>query len=387
MAKQDYYETLGVEKGADSDVLKKAYRKKAMQYHPDRNKDDKAAEAKFKEANEAYDVLKDEQKRAAYDRYGHSAFENGGGGAGAGGFGGGGFGGGGAGMGGFGDIFEEMFGGAGMGGRQQRSANAARRGSDLQMSVSVTLDEAFNGRDMTIKVPRAETCEPCKGSGAKAGTSASTCGTCQGAGRVRAQQGFFTVERTCHACQGQGSIIKEKCGTCRGNGRVEQTKSLKITIPKGVDHGRKIRIPGEGEAGFKGGGHGDLYLIVQVKDHELYTREGPHLYCRVPIPMATASLGGSVEVPTIEGKKASVKIPAGTQTGQQFRLRGKGMSILRSESRGDMYIEIFVETPVNLNKKQQEFMKNLGSAENSPNSPKSTAFFKKVKELWSDLTE
>lgn len=388
MAKKDYYEVLGVSKDADADEIKKAYRKKAMEFHPDRNKDNKDAEAKFKEANEAYDVLKDEQKKAAYDRYGHAAFENGmGGGAGpgAGGMGGGA---GAAGFSDFSDIFEEMFGGAGgMGGMGGRTRSNANRGADLQMATSISLEDAFNGREITIKVPRAETCDTCGGSGAKAGTKPETCSTCDGAGRVRAQQGFFTIERTCHSCGGAGQIIKERCTTCNGDGRVKKTKNLKVTIPAGVDDGRRIRVPGEGEAGIKGGPAGDLYLIINIKDHELFDREGPHIYCRVPVPVSTAALGGNVEVPTIEGKKASVKIPPGTQTGQQFRLRGKGMSILRSTARGDMYIEIFVETPVNLNKKQQDFIKQFGDPKNSPNSPKSNAFMKKMKELWDDLTD
>jgi molecular chaperone DnaJ len=385
MAKKDYYDVLGVAKGATADELKKAYRKKAMEHHPDRNKDDKAAEAKFKEANEAYDVLKDDQKKAAYDRYGHGAFENGMGGGGAGGFGGGA---GGAGFADFGDIFEEMFGGGGArGGFGGASRGGAMRGSDLQMSTSVTLEDAYNGKEITIKAPRAEKCDTCSGSGAKPGTKPETCGTCSGAGRIRAQQGFFTVERTCNVCNGAGQIIKEKCGTCHGQGRVQKEKMLKVSIPAGVEDGRRIRLPGEGEAGLKGGPSGDLYVVINLKQNDFFEREGPHLYCRVPVPVSTAALGGTIEVPTIEGKKSSVKIPAGTQTGQQFRLRGKGMSILRSSARGDMYIEIFVETPVNLNKKQADFMKQFDDPKNSPNSPKSSAFMNKMKELWSDLTE
>ncbi|MAS87435.1 MAG: molecular chaperone DnaJ [Micavibrio sp.] len=385
MAKRDYYDVLGVSKNATADELKKAYRKKAMEFHPDRNKDDKTAEAKFKEANEAYDVLKDEQKKAAYDRYGHGAFEHGGMGGGAGGFGGGA---GGAGFADFGDIFEEMFGGGGArGGFGGASRGGAMRGSDLQMSTSVTLEDAYNGKDITIKVPRAEKCDTCSGSGAKPGTKPETCGTCGGAGRVRAQQGFFTIERTCHVCNGAGQIIKEKCSTCHGQGRVQKEKMLKVSIPAGVEDGRRIRLPGEGEAGLKGGPSGDLYVVINIKQNDFFEREGPHLYCRVPVPVSTAALGGTIEVPTIEGKKSSVKIPAGTQTGQQFRLRGKGMSILRSSARGDMYIEIFVETPVNLNKKQADFMKQFDDPKNSPNSPKSSAFVNKMKELWNDLTD
>lgn len=387
MSKKDYYEVLGVSKDAPADEIKKAYRKKAMQYHPDRNKDDKESEVKFKEAGEAYDVLKDEQKKAAYDRYGHAAFENGhggfGGGGGAGGFGGAGA----AGFSDFGDIFEEMFGGGGRGGFGGGARSGVQRGADLQMGVTISLEEAFKGKEMTIKVPRAESCDTCKGSGAKPGTKPETCSTCGGQGRVRAQQGFFTVERTCHTCGGQGKIIKEKCATCHGQGRVQKEKNLKISIPAGVDDGRRIRLSGEGEAGLKGGPSGDLYIVTQIRNHDFFDREGPHLYCRVPVSVSTAALGDNVEVPTIEGKKASVKIPAGTQTGQQFRLKGKGMSILRSTARGDMYIEIFVETPVNLDKKQQDFIKQFGDPKNSPHSPKSSAFMNKMKELWDDLTD
>ncbi len=380
----DYYDILGVKKGASADELKKAYRKQAMKYHPDTNKD-AGAEDKFKEINEAYDVLKDDQKRAAYDAYGKQAFQGGMGGGAGGGFSNFGFGTGGAA--GFSDIFEEMFGGGGRGGFGGGGRGGVQRGADLQMGVSITLEEAFKGKEMTVKVPRAESCDTCKGSGAKPGTKPETCSTCGGQGRVRAQQGFFTVERTCHTCGGQGKIIKEKCATCHGQGRVQKEKNLKISIPAGVDDGRRIRLSGEGEAGLKGGPSGDLYIVTKIKNHDFFDREGPHLYCRVPVSVSTAALGGNVEVPTIEGKRASVKIPAGTQTGQQFRLKGKGMSILRSTARGDMYIEIFVETPVNLDKKQQDFIKQFDDPKNSPNSPKSSAFMKKMKELWDDLTD
>ncbi len=390
MSKKDYYEVLGVDRGVDKDALKKAYRKLAMKYHPDQNKDNKEAEARFKEVSEAYDVLKDEQKRAAYDRYGHAAFDGSmgggfGGGAGAGGahgFGGG-FGGAG-----FSDIFDEIFGDA-MGGRTGggRGRSGAMRGADLQVRRTISLEDAFLGKETTITLTRPETCGTCDGSGAKPGTKPTTCGTCGGAGRVRAQQGFFTVERTCPECGGAGQVVKEACPDCHGAGRIEKEKKLKMTIPAGVEDVRRIRLSGEGEAGVKGGPSGDLYVLIDIQPHEFFTREGPHLYCRVPIPVSVAALGGKIEVPTIEGKKTSVKIPEGTQTGQQFRLRGKGMSILRSTARGDMYIEVFVETPVNLDKKQQDFMKSFGDPTNSPHSPKSSAFFKKVKELWSDLTE
>jgi len=386
----DYYDLLGVEKGASADEIKKAYRKQAMKYHPDTNKD-AGAEAKFKEINEAYDVLKDDQKRAAYDAYGKQAFQGGGaGGAGRGGFSDFGFGTGGAA--GFSDIFEEMFGDM-MGGRGRGGAGGAAnrggamRGSDLQYSLDITLEEAFAGVEKTIRIPTWETCEVCEGTGAKPGTSPVTCGTCNGLGRVRAQQGFFTVERTCPTCGGAGQIIKDKCGNCAGEGRLRTSKTLKVNVPAGIEAGRRIRLNGEGEAGVKGGPAGDLYVLIGVKPHKFYQREGANLQCRVPVAMATAALGGEVEVPTIEGGKAEVKIPAGTQTGQQFRLKGKGMRVLHSSHRGDAYIEIFVETPVNLSTKQKDLMKEFGGKDPSKNSPESAGFFNKVKEFWEDLTD
>jgi molecular chaperone DnaJ len=386
----DYYDILGVKKGASADEIKKGYRKMAMKYHPDQNKDNPEAEAKFKEVNEAYDILKDDQKRAAYDRYGKAAFEQGGmgGGAGrgAGGFSDFGFGTGGAG--GFSDIFEEMFGDM-MGGRggQATGRGGASRGSDLQYTLDIDLADAFKGVEKTIRVPTWEECETCDGSGAKAGTKPETCGSCNGVGRVRAQQGFFTVERTCPTCGGAGQIIKEKCGSCAGEGRMRTSKTLKVNVPAGIDHGRRIRLSGEGEAGIKGGPAGDLYVLINIKPHKFYQREGANLYCRVPVAMTTAALGGEVKVPTIEGGKAEVKIPAGTQTGQQFRLKGKGMSVMRSTSRGDAYIEIFVETPVNLSSKQKDLLKQFGGKDPDKNSPESAGFFNKVKEFWEDLTD
>lgn len=385
----DYYDLLGVKKDASADEIKKAYRKMAMKYHPDQNKDNPEAEAKFKEVNEAYDVLKDEQKRAAYDRYGKAAFENGGMGGGprgGGGFSDFGFGTNGAA--GFSDIFEEMFGDM-MGGRARQAygGGGAARGSDLQYTLDIGLQEAFTGIEKTIRVPTWESCETCHGNGAKAGTKPDTCGSCNGIGRVRAQQGFFTVERTCPTCGGAGQVIKEKCGSCAGEGRMRTSKTLKVNIPAGIEHGRRIRLSGEGEAGIKGGPAGDLYVLINVKPHKFYQREGANLYCRVPVAMTTAALGGDIKVPTIEGGKAEVKIPAGTQTGQQFRLRGKGMSVLRSTSRGDAYIEIFVETPVNLSSKQKDLLKEFGGKDPSKNSPESAGFFNKVKEFWDDLTD
>ena len=386
---QDFYKTLGVEKGASKDELKKAYRKLAMKYHPDQNKDNPEAEAKFKEVSQAYEILKDDQKRAAYDQFGEAAFDGSMGGAG--GPGAGGFGGGGAGA--FSDIFEDMFGDMmGGGGRGGRSGGASR-GSDLQYTLEISLEEAFKGKEAKIKVPVNETCDSCKGSGAKDGSSANECSTCGGAGRVRQQQGFFTIERTCPTCQGQGTIIKDACTKCHGEGRTKKEKNLQIKVPAGVDSGRRIRLSGEGEAGLRGGPHGDLYVLLSVKRHKFFKRDGANLFCRVPIAITKASLGGEVQVPTIEGNSAKVKIPPGTQTGQQFRLKGKGMSMMQSQNRGDLFIEIFVETPVNLNKKQQDLMKQLdkdvgdGKSGASKHSPESSGFFTKMRDLWDDLKD
>ena len=386
----DYYETLGIQKGADAAEIKKAYRKKAMKYHPDTNKDE-GAEAKFKEINEAYDVLKDEQKRSAYDRYGKAAFEGGmGGGQRGGGFSDFGFGTGG-GSAGFSDIFEEMFGDMMGGGRGRGGGQSARggvgRGSDLQYSLDITLEEAFKGTEKTIRIPTWESCETCGGDGAKPGTSPTSCTSCNGAGRVRAQQGFFTVERACPTCGGAGETIKDKCVSCSGQGRMRTSKTLKVNVPAGIEEGRRIRLTGEGEAGVKGGPSGDLYVLVGIKSHKFYQREGANLYCRVPVAMTTATLGGDVKIPTIEGGKAEVKVPAGTQTGQQFRLKNKGMSMLQSSARGDAYIEIFVETPINLSTRQKDLLKQFGGKDPSKNSPESAGFFNKVKEFWDDLTD
>lgn len=390
MANQDYYEMLGIAKGASEDDIKKAFRKLAMVHHPDKNPGDKKAEAKFKELNQAYDVLKDPEKRAAYDRYGHAAFDGsfgrGGGGGQAGGFD---FNAGG--MGGFSDIFEEMFGdimgGRGGQGRGGYSQRGAARGADLQYGLEIGLEEAFKGTEKTIRVPTFATCEICTGSGAKPGTKPETCPTCHGQGRVRAAQGFFTIERACPTCGGAGQTIREKCTNCGGAGRVRKEKSLKVNIPSGIEHGRRIRLSGEGEAGANGGPAGDLYVLINLKAHKLFTREGADLHCRVPIAMSIAALGGTIEVPTIEGGRAEVKLPAGTQTGQQFRLKGKGMSMMRSSARGDLYIELFVETPVHLSKKQQDLLKEFAGKDPSANSPESQGFFKKVKEFWNDLTD
>jgi molecular chaperone DnaJ len=384
MAAKDFYEILGVKNDASADEIKKAYRKLAMKFHPDQNKDNPEAEEKFKEISEAYDILKDNQKRAAFDRYGSSAFDGSMGG-GAGGFSGGGFSGGGAA---FSDIFEDMFGDI-MGGGRQRSHTGAMRGSDLQYTVEMTLEEAHKGKESKINIPVNDKCEPCGGSGSADGSKTHNCDTCGGSGRIRQQQGFFTIERTCPSCHGEGISIKNPCKNCGGAGRVHKNKTLKVKIPAGVETGRRIRLTGEGEAGVRGGPSGDLFVMINVKPHKLFKRDGANLFCRVPITVTRAALGGEIEVPTIEGTRASVKIPAGTQTAQQFRMRGKGMRMLRSDSRGDMYIEIFVETPVNLNKKQQSLLRDLDSSMsgNNNNSPESSGFFKKIREFWDDLSE
>ncbi|PPR11015.1 MAG: Chaperone protein DnaJ [Alphaproteobacteria bacterium MarineAlpha11_Bin1] len=387
MAKQDYYETLGVDRSANEQGLKSAYRKLAMKFHPDRNPDDAAAEAKFKEVSEAYDVLKDAEKRAAYDQFGHAAFEGGGAGAGGGGFD---FGGGG----GFADIFDEMFGDFVGGGRGQaggRGRTGASRGSDLRYNMQISMEDAFKGRETQIRVQTAVTCDECNGSGAAKGSQPTVCGTCKGRGKVRAQQGFFTVERTCPTCNGAGQVIADPCHNCSGAGRVQKEKTLKVTIPAGVEDGTRIRLAGEGEAGVQGGGAGDLYIFIAVAPHKLFRREEADLHIQVPIPMATAALGGSIEVPTIEGKRAKVTIPKGAQSSHQFRLRNKGMSVLRSQSRGDMYIDVVVETPVNLSKRQEELLREFQGEKpakgQSTTSPESEGFFSRVKELWDDLTD
>lgn len=391
MAK-DFYNVLGVDKSASAEEIKKSYRKLAMKYHPDQNKDNKDAEAKFKELNEAYDVLKDEQKRAAYDRFGSGAFDGSMGG-GPGGFRGGpggfeGFAGGN-----FSDIFEDIFGDM-MGGARGRAGggrSSAMRGADLQYTMDISLEDAFKGKDVTIKVPVQDVCDTCEGTGAEGKAKPETCPTCQGSGRVRATQGFFTIERACATCNGDGQIIKNPCKTCSGSGRVRKDKTLKVNVPAGIDSGRRIRLNGEGEAGYRGGPAGDLYVLITVKPHKFFAREGANLHCRVPIPMTTATLGGEIEVPTISGGRTKVKVPAGTQTGQQMRLKGQGMSVMRSDARGDLYIEIFVEIPVNLNSKQKELFQKLAedleNDKGAKHSPESTGFIKKMKELWSDLTE
>jgi molecular chaperone DnaJ len=380
MAKRDYYETLGVAKGADEKALKSAYRNMAKKFHPDANPGNTEAEAKFKEINEAYDVLKDPQKKAAYDRFGHQAFEGGAGGRPGGGAG-------------FGpdfsssmnDIFEDLFGdfmgGGGGRGRQRQSRGGAQRGSDLRYNLEVSLTEAFAGKTAQVRVPSSVQCDTCKGSGAKPGTQPKTCATCGGAGAVRSQSGFFTVERACHTCQGRGQVIADPCGACQGQGRVTKERNLSVNIPAGVEDGTRIRLAGEGEAGVRGGPNGDLYIFLSLRPHEFFQRDGADLFCKVPISMATAALGGEVEVPTIDGKKARVTIPEGTQNAKQFRLKSKGMPVLRSQQSGDMYIQVSVETPVNLTRRQRELLKEFDT-EARNNSPESEGFFAKAKAFW-----
>jgi molecular chaperone DnaJ len=379
MAKQDYYDLLGVTRSAKADEIKKAYRKLAMKYHPDKNQGDKEAEKKFKEISEAYEILKDEQKRAAYDRMGHAAFEGGMGGGSQGGFNPGGFG---FESSGFGNIFDDMF-SEFMGGGRGRQAETSLRGADLRYNMEITLEDAFKGLKKNIKIPTNVPCEICHGSGAAPGTKPETCPTCHGQGKVHARQGFFTIERTCSHCHGMGQIIKDPCKTCHGSGRVRKEKTLSISIPAGIEEGARIRLAGEGEAGLRGGATGDLYIFLHIKPHKLFHRDGPNIYCQVPIPMTTATLGGEIEVPTIEGHKTRVKIPGGTQSNKQFRLKGKGMSVLRSSSRGDMYIQAQVETPVNLSKRQKELLQEFADLEKKTHSsPLSEGFFAKIKEFW-----
>ena len=384
MSKRDFYDVLGVARGASADEIKKAYRKKAKELHPDRNADNPEAETQFKEANEAYEVLKDAEKKAAYDRFGHAAFE---GGMGGGGRPGGGFGGG-QGQGdfasAFSDVFDDLFGDF-MGGRQGGGGRQrAARGSDLRYNLRVTLEEAHQGLQKTINVPTSVACDSCNGSGAEGGVEPTTCPTCSGMGKVRAQQGFFTVERTCPTCSGLGQIIKTPCKSCQGAGRVEKDRALSVNIPKGVETGTRIRLAGEGEAGMRGGPPGDLYIFIDVAKHEIFERDGSDLFCRVPVSMISAALGGDIEVPTIDGGRSRVKIPSGSQSGRQMRLRGKGMPALRGAGTGDMFIELAVETPVNLTSRQKELLKEF-EALSEDNNPESKSFFSSVKGFWDSM--
>jgi molecular chaperone DnaJ len=383
MSKRDFYDVLGISKGATPEEIKKGYRTKAKELHPDRNADNPKAEDQFKEANEAYEVLKDADKKAAYDRYGHAAFEGGmGGGRPSGGPGGG--------QGdfasAFSDVFDDLFGdfmggqrGGGGGGR-----NRAARGSDLRYNLRVTLEDAFAGLQKTINVPTAVNCSSCQGSGAEGGVEPTTCPTCSGMGKVRAQQGFFTVERTCPTCSGMGQIIKNPCGSCGGQGRTEKERALSVNIPAGVETGTRIRLSGEGEAGLRGGPTGDLYIFIEVSKHKLFERDSVNLFCNVPVSMAAAALGGDIEVPTIDGGRSRVKIPAGSQSGRQMRLRGKGMPALRGGAAGDMFIELAVETPVNLTSRQKELLKEFEDL-SEDNNPESSSFFSTVKSFWDSM--
>lgn len=374
MAKQDFYATLGVSRDASADDLKKAYRKLAMQYHPDRNPGDAAAEAKFKEINEAYDVLKDDQKRGAYDRYGHAAFEGGMGG------GGGGFDAGGAGL---GDIFDQMFGDF-MGGRRG-GGGRQRTGADIRTQVEIDLTEAFAGTKTNLRVPTRVACDACSGTGSESKEAGrDTCGTCGGAGKVRAQQGFFLVERTCPTCGGAGRVVRNPCRICGGAGTVQRERSLQVSIPAGVEDGTRIRLSGEGESGGAGVAPGDLYVHVAIRPHPIFQRDGANVFCVVPLRMTQAALGTEIEVPAIDATRARVKIPAGTQTGDQFRLRGKGFSVLRSAQRGDMFIQVKVETAQNLTRRQRELLEAFEAEANSKVSPESEGFLDRVKAFFKD---
>ncbi|MFZ9500193.1 MAG: molecular chaperone DnaJ [Beijerinckiaceae bacterium] len=378
MSKRDYYEVLGVSRTCTEAELKSAFRKSAMQWHPDRNPGDAAAELKFKEVNEAYQCLSDAQKRAAYDRFGHAAFENGGGGGP--GFGADGFG---ASM---SDIFEDLFGNIMGGGRRAGGGNGRERGADLRYNLEITLDDAFKGKQATVTVPTSISCEACSGSGAKPGSKPRACGTCGGHGRVRAQQGFFAIERTCPACQGRGQTIDDPCASCSGAGRVSRERTLSVNIPQGVEDGTRIRLAGEGEAGLRGGPAGDLYIFLSVKPHPFFQRDGADLYCRLPISMVQAALGDEVTVRTMDGGEAKVKVPEGTQSGRQFKLRGKGMPVLRSREVGDLYLQAVVETPQNLTRRQRELLAEFEAESSSKTHPESAGFFSRMKDFFGNLS-
>jgi molecular chaperone DnaJ len=374
MSKRCFYETLSVSRTATDSEIKSAYRKLAMKWHPDRNKGDASSEAKFKEITEAYDILKDGDRRAAYDRFGHAAFEHGNG-ASAHGFGND-----------FGSAFSDIFEGIfGMSGARSRSSGGRERGADLRYNMEITLEDAYYGKTAELHIPTSVTCETCSGSGAKAGTRPVTCGTCGGAGRVRQAQGFFTLERTCPSCHGRGQVIEDPCPSCSGSGRVTRERMLSVNIPEGVEDGTRIRLAGEGEAGVRGGGAGDLYIFLSLASHPIFQRDGADLHCRVPVSMVTAALGGDFEVPAIDGARSRVKVPAGTQSGRRFRLQGKGMPVLRSKQTGDMYVQVVVETPQNLTKRQRELLQEFHTLSSTETQPESTGFFARVKELFDGL--
>ena len=369
MAKQDFYELLGVDRSADSGTLKSAYRKLAMKYHPDRNPGDKSAEKKFKKVSEAYEVLSNPEKKSAYDQYGHDAFN---GSQSGGGFSSGGFGS-------FSDIFEDFFGD--VSGRSPRQEG----GQDLKYEMSIDLREAYLGVKKEISYETLVTCEQCRGTGSEKAQGVSNCGTCGGSGRTRASQGFFTVERTCPSCGGSGQMITDPCDSCDGEGRKRKNRNIEVSIPTGVDDGSRIRLSGEGAAGQNGSQPGDLYLFVNIEQHSLFERDGTNIFCNVPVSMVEATLGGAVEVPTVSGGRAKVKIPIGTQTGDQLRLSGKGMPALRSTSFGDMIISLIVETPTNLSEKQKEILRDFGEESGHNNNPEGSGFFSKVRDFWGDL--
>jgi molecular chaperone DnaJ len=368
MAKRCYYEVLEVGRSATDAELKAAFRKLAMKCHPDRNPGDKSSDARFKEINEAYEILKDPDRRAAYDRFGHAAFEHGGP-AGAGGFGTD-----------FGSAFSDLFEGIfGMGGARTRSAR--ERGADLRYNMEINLEEAYSGKTAQLRIPTSVTCEACSGSGAKSGTRPKTCATCAGQGRIRHAQGFFTLERTCPTCQGRGQVIDNPCPACSGSGRVTRERTLSVNIPAGVEDGTRIRLAGEGEAGTRGGPAGDLYIFLSITPHAFFQREGADLHCRVPISMVTAALGGEFEVPTVDGNKTRVKVPEGTQSGRRFRIHGKGMPVLRSKQMGDMYVQVLVETPQKLTKRQRELLNEFERLSSKDTQPEAAGFFGRVKEF------
>ncbi len=383
MAKRDYYDVLGVSKGASADEIKKGYRTKAKELHPDRNADKPDAEAQFKEVNEAYDVLKDADKKAAYDRFGHAAFDGGmAGGARAGGY---------AGRPGqgdfasaFSDVFEDLFGDF-MGGQRGGARSRATRGSDLRYNLKISLEEAYSGLSKQVTVPTSVACSSCDGTGSEGGAEPTTCPTCSGMGKVRAQQGFFTVERTCPTCSGSGQIVQNPCRTCGGAGRQQKDRALSVNIPAGVETGTRIRLSGEGEAGLRGGPSGDLYIFIEVAEHPLFQRDGIDLFCRVPVSMTKAALGGEIEVPSIDGGRSRVKVPEGSQSGRQMRLRSKGMPQLRGPGMGDMYIELAVETPVKLTSEQKELLRKFEEVSAKSNNPNASGFFDKVKNFWDGL--
>ena len=373
MAKRDYYDVLGVNKNSSSDQIKSAYRKLAVKYHPDKNKGDKAAEEKFKEASEAYHVLSNNERKQNYDNFGHAAFENGGGGRG--GFGNFDF------SSSFSDIFEDFF-GDGFGGGNRRSRKSNYRGSDLRYDLTIDLEDAYSGKKEDIKFTTSEKCENCSGSGSKPGYDVGRCSMCSGHGQVRSSQGFFTVQQTCPQCSGSGEEITNPCNSCSGQGKKQASKRLSVTIPKGVDDGTRIRLAGKGEAGSRGAGNGDLYLFINVNSHDLFKRQDEHLFFECPISIADAALGSSIEIPTIDGGKAKIKIPPGTQSGKQFRLRGKGMPHMRGNSVGDLYVQVNTEVPISLNKEQKELLEKFREIENEKSNPSIKKFFQKAKSFW-----